>query len=133
MTWNQKLSVGVQVMDDDHKRLVGMLNQLFDAMQAGQGKEVLGCILDDLVDYTKRHFAREEAFFAKTGYPDAEAHHKEHADLTAQVLEVQQKYNSGNDCMLSLELMRFLKNWLTNHIQGADQKYGPYLNSKGIH
>jgi len=132
MTWNEKLAVGVKVLDDDHKKLVGMVNQLYDGIQSGHAKESLGPTLDGLIDYTKAHFAREEKFFAQTGYAATEAHKKEHADLTRQVLDVQQKYKAGVSGTLSLEVMNFLKNWLVNHIQGSDQKYGPHLNSKGI-
>lgn len=133
MTWTDKLSVGVGVLDDDHKKLVGMVNELYDAMQAGHGRESLGRILNALVQYTKVHFAREEKFFAQTGYPASVAHKHEHDALTKQVLDVQQKYNSGAAATLSLDVMHFLKNWLVNHIQGSDQKYRAHLNEKGIH
>ena len=89
MTWNDRLSVGVKVLDDDHKKLVGMINQLFDAIQSGHGKDSLAKILDGLVDYTKVHFAREEQLFVQTGYAASTAHKKEHDDLTRQVLDVQ--------------------------------------------
>jgi len=133
MTWTDKLSVGVGVLDEDHKKLVGMLNELFDAMRAGQGRDSLGRILNGLVQYTKFHFAREEKFFAQTGYPAAVPHKQEHDALTRQVLDVQQKYTAGASATLSLDVMHFLKDWLVNHIQGSDQKYRPHLNAKGIH
>lgn len=132
LSWNDNLSVGVATLDADHKKLVGMINELFDAMKAGHGREALGKILDNLVDYTKIHFAREENFFAKTGYPQAVVHKQLHDDLARQVLEVQKKYQAGAPGALSLEVMNFLKNWLLTHIQGEDKRYGPYLNSKGI-
>jgi len=133
MNWTEKMAVGVRLLDTDHQKLVGMLNELYDAIMKGQGKETLGKVLDGLVDYTKIHFAHEEKFFAQTNYPDAVAHKKEHDALTLQVLEVQKKHNSGQTITLSLEVINFLKNWLTNHIQASDKRYGPYLNSKGIH
>lgn len=133
MTWTEKLAVGVKILDDDHKKLVGMVNELYDAIQSGHGKDSLGKILDGLVDYTKVHFGHEEQFFSQTGYPEAAAHKKQHSDLTKQVADVQQKYKAGVNGTLSLEVMNFLKNWLVNHIQGSDQKYGPFLNGKGIH
>lgn len=133
MNWTDKLSVGVAVIDADHKKLVGMVNELYDAMQAGRGRDSLGHILDGLVQYTRFHFAREEKFFAQTGYPDAIAHKQEHDDLTRQVLSVQQKYLSGATTTLSLDVLHFLKDWLIKHIQGSDQKYRPHLNAKGIH
>lgn len=133
MTWTEKLSVGVGVLDADHKRLVGMVNALYDAMQAGEGKASLGRILNDLVQYTKVHFAREETLFTQTVYPAAIAHKREHDALTSQVLDVQQKYATGATATLSIDVLHFLKDWLVKHIQGSDQKYRPHLNGKGIH
>lgn len=133
MTWTEKLSVGVAVLDDDHKRLVAMVNELYDAMQAGHGKELLGAVLDRLVQYTRVHFEREQKLFEQTGYPAAAPHRQEHDTLTGQVLDVQRKYMAGASAALSIDVLRFLKSWLINHIQGSDQKYRSHLNSKGIH
>jgi hemerythrin len=133
MTWTEKLSVGVGVLDDDHKKLVGMVNELYDAMQAGHGKEKLGGILDRLVQYTKFHFAREEKLFAETGYPASGPHKEQHEALTRQVIEVQKKYNAGAVATLSVDVMHFLRDWLVKHIQGSDQSYRAHLNAKGIH
>lgn len=132
MNWNDKMSVGIEVFDADHKKLIAMLNDLFDAVQAGKGKDVLGKILDGLVDYTKMHFSREEQMMQKHSYVDYAAHKKEHDDLAKQVLDVQKKYQSGQTATLSMEVMNFLKNWLVKHIQGTDKKYGPFLNTKGV-
>ena len=133
MTWTKEMSVGVGILDSDHQKLVGLLNDLHDALRAGRSKDALGKILDSLIDYTKTHFAREERFFAQTNYPDTAAHKKLHDDLTRQVLDVQKKYKSGATPVLSIEVMDFLKKWLVDHIQGTDKKYGPHLNGKGIH
>lgn len=132
MAWNDKLSVGVDVIDQDHKKLVSLVNDLYDAIQAGKGKEKVGPVLDGLINYTKLHFAREEKFFVQTEYPDTAAHKKEHENLTKQVVDVQTKYKAGVTSTLSLEVMNFLKNWLINHIQGTDRKYTPHLHQKGI-
>lgn len=132
MTWTDKMSVGVEVLDNDHKKLVALVNQLFDGIQAGHGKDAVGQVLDGLISYTVEHFKREEEFFAKTGYPETAEHKKLHEDLTRQVLDVQQKYKSGAGATLSLEVMNFLKNWLINHIQGSDKRYTAHLNANGI-
>lgn len=132
MAWNEKMSVGVKLLDDDHKKLVGMVNELYDGITSGKGKEVLGGVLDNLVAYTVVHFKHEEDFFTKTGYPASQAHLAEHEKLTKQVKDVQASYKSGAASTLSLEVMNFLKNWLITHIQGSDKKYGPHLNAKGI-
>jgi len=131
MAWNDKLSVGVKVIDDDHKQLVGLANQLYDAIAAKRGKQELEAILNGLVDYTTFHFTREEELFAKTSYPDAARHKVQHDDLTRQVLQIQARYHAGSTA-LTLEVMVFLKDWLYDHILGSDLEFGPYLNSKGI-
>src|SRR3954454_24897992 len=101
MAWTDKLSVGIAVIDDDHKKLVGMVNELYDAMRAGHGKDKLGGIPDRLVQYTKFHFAREEKLFAQTAYPGAVPHKEQLEALTRQVIDVQKKYNGGADATLS--------------------------------
>lgn len=132
MEWNDKLSVGIAPIDRQHQKLVGMLNTLYDGVQAGHGKDVLGKVLDGLIAYTVDHFSFEEKLFAQTGYPASAAHIKEHEDLKRQVLEVQAKYKSGAAATLSLEVMNFLKNWLVKHIQGSDKRYGPHLVAAGV-
>jgi hemerythrin-like metal-binding protein len=131
MVWNDKLSVGVKAIDDDHKVLLGLANKLWDSITAERGKQVLDDILDELVKYTTYHFEREEQLFAYTSYPDASEHKKQHDDLTKRVLEIQKRYREGAPA-LTLEVMNFLKDWLYDHILRSDVRFGPYLNSKGI-
>jgi hemerythrin len=133
MTWAQSMSVGVKVLDDDHKKLVAMVNELHDGILEGRRAEALGHVLDQLVSYTRVHFNREEALFARTKYAGAVEHKKEHDDLIVKALELQKRYKEGASSMLSLETMSFLKNWLAHHIGGSDKSYGPHLNANGIH
>ncbi|MBI1206245.1 MAG: bacteriohemerythrin [Azospirillum sp.] len=133
MEWSERMSVGVGQFDDEHKKLIAMINELFDAVQSGRGKEALGGILDRLIEYTKTHFSHEEHYMQKHGYPDMAAHRKEHEILTKQVVEIQRKYHSGATAMLSMEVMTFLKNWLIKHIQGTDKLYTPFFHDKGMH
>ncbi len=127
MEWNDKLSVGVDMIDGDHKRLVAMVNELHDAVLQARGKEVLGKVLDGLISYTKTHFGREEVEMAKFKYPKAPDHLREHAALAKQVLDVQAKYKAGNTAVLSMEVMAFLRDWLLKHIQHSDKALGAFL------
>jgi hemerythrin len=127
LEWSQDLSVGIKQFDEHHKVLIGYINQLQDAMQVGKGKEALGKILDALIEYTGNHFTAEETLMMKCNYPGYMAHKKEHANLTATVLELQKKFKSGQSA-LSVETIHFLREWLTHHIMGTDKLYGPYLN-----
>ncbi len=132
MEWSDKLSTGVPSIDQQHKKLVGMANTLYDAMKAGHGKEVLNETLAGLINYTVTHFNYEEKLFAQTGYPKAAPHVKEHEDLKKQVLAIQEKMKAGVSFAQSMEVMEFLKNWLINHIMGSDKAYAPHLTAKGI-
>src|SRR5450755_115574 len=129
MTWTSELSVGVKVLDDDHKKLVEMLNRLNEGMQANRGRATLGKIFDELVEYTNTHFAREEGFLVESGYAEVDVHKKQHADLVMRVLDLQRRYNNG-ELTLTREVLNFLKDWLTYHIKGHDQKYGSHLTSR---
>ena len=133
LVWSDGLSVGVNELDNDHKKLVELVNRMHDALSEGKARTTVGPLLDDLIRYTRSHFEHEERFFARTGYPHTTEHKAEHDKLTHTVLDLQKRFHGGASSMLSLETMSFLKHWLVDHIQGSDKKYGPYLNGKGIH
>ena len=117
--------------NEQHKKLVGFINELHDSFKSGRGNEVIGKILDGLVNYTKVHFSTEEKLMEKYLYPGYVRHKNEHDDLVKQVNDLQGKIKSGG-MVVSLEVMQFLKNWLNNHILKSDKLYGPFLNKKGI-
>lgn len=130
MQWSDKYSVGVNSIDDQHKELVRMLNDLSDAMMGGRGNDELGKVLDSLIAYTVSHFAHEEQQMDRFQYPEAAQHKKQHADLKTQAIEIQQKFKSGATATISFEVLGFLKNWLINHIQGSDKKLGLFLSEQ---
>ena len=131
ITWSDNLSVKVKQFDDQHKKLVDMVNQLFDAMKTGKGNQVMGDILKQLIAYTQTHFAAEERLMQQYGFPEYEAHKKEHNALVVQVLDLQKQFQDGK-AVLTQNVMNFLRDWLSKHIQGVDKKYGVYLNGKGV-
>jgi hemerythrin len=131
ITWNQTFSVKVKQFDDQHIKLVDMINELYDAMKAGKGNETVGRILRELVSYTVTHFADEEQLLSRHDFFDLEAHKSEHDQLSRQVMDLQQKFEAGQ-AILTLNVMMFLKDWLMKHIQGDDKKYGDYLNDRGV-
>jgi hemerythrin len=131
ITWNDTLSVNIKEIDEQHKKLIAMVNELHSAMGSGKGKEAMGSILGGLVDYTKGHFSAEELIMLKHQYPGYLKHKADHDALTKQVLDFQGKYTEGKT-LVTVEIMNFLKDWLTNHIQNTDKKYGPFLNGKGV-
>src|SRR3989338_318479 len=129
--WSDQLSVEVGKMDEQHKVLVSLINELHEAMKAGMGKETTGKTLKRLLEYTKTHFAAEETLMRQHSYPGLDEQKAEHAKLIQKVLDFDRDYNAGK-ITLTMEVMAFLKQWLNDHIGNTDKKYGPYLNSKGI-
>lgn len=132
MVWDQSFSTSIGSFDDQHKKLFAMVNELNQAMQHKRSKEAIGNVLNRLIEYTGSHFAGEEEAFRKTGYPEAEAHIRQHKELVGQVLALQEKFHSG-ETLLTHDVIEFLQNWLVNHIKGTDKKYGPHLGKGGIH
>jgi hemerythrin len=132
MVWNDRISVGVSSIDADHKKMVGMINELFDAVVAGEGRNKLNDLLDHLVDYTRYHFAREEKILARTRYPDAAAHKREHAEMRAWMDTAWHRYRNSATSAPSLEVMIYLKGWLLDHILGSDQKFASHMKAHHI-
>ena len=131
LIWNENYSVKISQIDTQHKKLVKLINELHDSMKAGKSKEVLGKILDELISYTGYHFKTEEDLFEKYGYPEKGTHKRQHGDLVDQVLKFKTNFESGVS-VVSIDLMNFLRDWLTQHIAGSDKKYTAFLNSKGV-
>jgi len=129
--WNEKYSVNIREIDDQHKKLIGMVGQLHDAMGQGKGKQALDEVLRNLIQYTRTHFATEERLMKVNGYPDYETHKAKHDSMTQKVANIYREYQDGK-VTISLEVMNFLENWVDKHIMGTDMQYGPFLKSKGL-
>lgn len=131
ITWASMLSVGVKEIDEQHKKLVELINQLNDAMLAGKGREALGRILGELASYTQYHFSTEERLMTQHKYEESPQHKEQHKALIKQVGDFKAQFESGS-AMISVELMNFLRDWLTNHILKTDKKFGAALNKLGV-
>jgi hemerythrin len=131
MSWKDTYSVGIAEIDQQHKKLIELINQLNEAMTKGQGKTIAGKILGDLINYCASHFAMEEKLFDQYDYPEAAEHKTKHQKMTEKVLSLQKDFNQGK-ITITFDVMEFLQSWLDKHILGTDKKYGPYLNSKGV-
>ncbi|MGC8765664.1 MAG: bacteriohemerythrin [Brevinematia bacterium] len=131
INWDESLSVGLNYFDEQHKKLIRIINKLYDSMKERKSREILSEIFNELIDYTKTHFKSEEEMMIKYNYPHYIAHYNEHKKLTEEVLKLQEKYNKG-ELFISVEVMNFLKDWLSHHILETDKKYGPFLKEKGI-
>lgn len=131
LKWDPSWSVGVRQLDEDHKKLIAMINELHDGMLAGHSNEVVGSILRRLASYTVEHFGREEQYFTQTNYPGTAGHKREHEKLKQQVMAEIQKFQAGNTA-LGMETLNFLRDWLKHHVMESDKGYSQHLNAHGV-
>lgn len=133
VTWEPRYNLGIAAMDAQHRKLVDFTNKLFDGCL--QGAEAAGSafrvILKDVVDYVKVHFRDEEALLQAHDYPEALAHKKEHEQFVHIVLEQVAAFESGKKFVPNT-FVRFLRDWLLEHIAVSDHRYAEYLLARGV-
>ena len=131
VSWDDSLSVGIQAIDDEHQKLLSLINNLQTAVLYPTGESFERQALSELVDYTKYHFEREEKLMQENGYPDFEPHKQQHEEMIEKVNRFLESYENDREGTVD-ELTGFLKTWLINHIAGTDQKYSQFLRDKGV-
>lgn len=132
MEWSDRFSIGVAIFDDEHKKLIAIINSLHEALSNGIADADLKRISDNLVEYTLMHFRHEEMYFDDWAYPEAETHTALHARLREQVFNFRRQIQEKNSRELGLDMMEFLRQWLSEHILVEDRKYGRFLFEKGL-
>lgn len=121
--WDSSLSIGVDIIDEQHKRILDYINHL-DVISQEKNRNKLQNVLNELVDYTITHFTFEEEMMTTAKYPFLSAHKKVHEAFTKRIASYQDRLKSGED--ISSDLMSELKIWLTNHIKKDDKDYAPF-------
>jgi hemerythrin-like metal-binding protein len=131
VTWREDLAIGIGAVDEDHRKLFGLINNLQTAIYYPAGETFERQALNELVDYTKYHFTREEELMERNGYPELAAHKRQHQEMIAKVQSYLDAYESDREGTVQA-LTLFLKDWLIHHIAGTDRQYGPFLRDKGL-
>ncbi len=129
--WNEGLSVGIKVIDDQHKKLLNVINDLDEAIAAGKGSEIYDALFAELVDYFTQNFSTEEELMLAHDYPGLELHRTLHLDFTAKVRDLSARALKGNNAV-SEETLKFLVEWLIHHDIAVDRKLGAFLLERGI-
>jgi hemerythrin len=127
--WKPFYSVGDAAIDDEHKRLLAIIDDLYVAIQMGHGHDRVQDVLERLNDYTMIHFDHEERAMRACGYPDVDAHKTMHDEMRRRASEFRENPNAISD----KDLLQFLKSWWVRHIQNQDKAYGPYLDAIARH
>ena len=129
--WDDKFMTGISEIDNQHKKLIALVNALYDAMKNRNTKDILDKLLKDLADYTVYHFTTEEKAFDKYGYAGKIGHKKNHADFVNEVNSLIERHKKS-EIALSIDILNFLVEWVKNHILVEDMKYVPVLKGKDI-
>jgi len=129
--WNEKYSVGIQVVDVQHKELFKLLNKLLEAMKQGYASNVTNEIIMELEKYAVLHFQKEEFFFHRFSFSGTEEHIREHQHFIQKVTSLKADLKSGK-IIISFELLNFLKDWIDHHILIVDKQYSECFKQNGL-
>lgn len=121
VTWSDEFSLGMQEIDAQHSVLIDLINQVWIAAVKRPDRAEALRILDELEKYTITHFTAEEIFMREMNYRNFREHKEEHAQFVARIVEERAKISAG--AAVTLDIVRFLKDWLLNHILVSDKEY----------
>lgn len=132
VSWNEEMSVGIDIIDEDHKKLLGLLNEVDNIINAGTSSESesIESILFDLLDYTKNHFKREETLMKACDYPHLSEHKNAHETMLGQVNSYMNSFKAGSPSFNPVALRLFLEAWIVDHILKMDKDYVSWISGK---
>ncbi len=132
LIWNESNSVGVKEIDEQHKKIFGMINELYSAMKESKEKQVLNGLIAGLLDYAKYHFSTEEKYFDEFNYEGKEMHIDRHHRYVDKILQFEKEFEEKKD-FLSYDILDFLEDWWIKHINGADKGYTECFHKHGLY
>ncbi len=127
--WSDDLALNIPEMDDQHKQLVAILNQFYDAVERGEREEGIQSLFEGADRYADYHLSSEEKFLESIQYPELEAHRSLHDAYRREYRALMERYQQG-DRKAIRELTAFLLSWLYTHIQKADKKYAVFFHQR---
>jgi len=128
-SWTDDLYTGSTLIDGDHRKLIGLVNALFETMESGQGNGHMSKAMNDLIAYAGEHFAREEVAMERIHYVAALAHQAAHIRLLKQIVELKAMLDAGGRINVPA-VSDFLGEWLREHILTADMKLAAALKKQ---
>lgn len=130
--WTEDLSVGVDLIDSQHKIWFEKADQLFEAGKSGKAKEFISQMLDFLDDYTKKHFSDEEKYMLSINYPEYENQKTLHTGFINELAKLKKEFEeSGGNIVVIINANQMVVNWLTKHISNEDKKIGHFAKANG--
>jgi hemerythrin len=128
--WNSSLVLGLSQVDEDHERLVNLLNSCYRALMEHNPYNELAGIINELRDYSHYHFEAETNLMVSAGYPATYSHLTAHTEFTSSIQQFKERFQAG-ESFVALDILSFLNGWLVSHIQESDRDLANYLKEKG--
>ena len=129
--WDDKYSVGISMIDEEHKKLIDIINKAIFAKRHNDNPEEINEVLREMANYTHTHFATEEAYMKEFNYAGYKYHKEEHHDFTKKTIAYLSKVIQG-DYQIANELIEYLKKWIVHHIQVTDRQYIDCFKKNGL-
>jgi hemerythrin-like metal-binding protein len=129
--WRDSYNTGIDQFDKEHHKILELIDIMFMAIRDKSDKEITRKACNDVLSYTQYHFANEEQAMQEANYPELEEHIAEHVRLKNEAVRFQTIIDTNFPEGVN-DFYRFLREWLVNHIEGCDMKYGPYLKSPAV-
>jgi len=123
VAWKEFYRVGEKSLDAEHRQIIRIINEVYQAIEQNTDRKVVAPILDELVQYTTAHFTHEEAAMRAHGYPEFARHRAIHERLRQRTADLRE----NAELVTARDLLHFAKQWWLEHIQEKDKQYGPYL------
>ena len=131
MTWSSLADTGIQMLDEQHQELFGVMERLRRMIEVGAARPLVEALLGDLVACTERHFATEVTYMSRFGYPDFPQHVSDHASMLASLRELQARYQESQQAM-ALMVPTFLEGWLKHHVSDGDLGFVTFLKARNL-
>lgn len=125
LEWTQALELGIDRLDEQHRQLIRIANELMELIRAEGGHQALAVATDKLSAYVMTHFDDEERYMASIDFPHLEEHRKEHDALSAMVAGFAGKLSRG-EALTPEDLKLFLRKWVIGHILTSDMRLKDY-------
>lgn len=129
--FEERYRLGITVIDEQHKVLFKILNDLNNVLSSTPSVETIDKIIDELIKYKTFHFQTEEGYFKEFNYEKADVHIIQHSQFRKKINVLRDKC-SGDSIAFAFELMDFLEDWLIGHLMTADQEYVVYFRAHGL-
>ena len=129
--WSAQLEIGIKPIDDQHRCLIDIINELHLAIEFNKEHEAILPIIDRLHDYAETHFKDEEALLEKHRFPGMKDHVQEHRDFIVSLNELKSTYRSCSET-LTINVRNFILGWLFHHIRMSDMEYKHFLEQNEL-